>query len=348
MSSYLRNLKSLSHLIRELEDNRDFRRFCGFGNTLPRKMTFYRFQHRLDDHWGYVRQMFVQLTDEAHSYLPDLGDQVAIDSTFVRAYGNPNRKSRIDPDAKWGYKNDARAFKGEKQRAYGYKMHTLSDANHELPLATITIPANRHDSTQLQPLVELSEDLYSWFKPSILIGDKAYDGTKSSAYLMDKGIVPVTDIRKTTAHDGMYNGVYGRDGTPTCLGNIPMEYVRTDPANGHHLFRCAGCHLKNSMRGGIRHCDTEVWEDPRDNPRVLTQIMRGTPEWKKTYAKRQAIERSFKSMKQSVRLEEHSARDLEQVTLHTLMVILAYQSKSVSKLRSGKKSEMRSMVRQVA
>ena len=100
MSAYLRNLESLSALIRELEDNRDFRRFCGFGNTLPCKMTFYRFHHRMSDHWEYVRQMFAQLTDEAKEHLPDLGNEVAIDSSFVKAYGNPNRKVLIDPDAR--------------------------------------------------------------------------------------------------------------------------------------------------------------------------------------------------------------------------------------------------------
>ena len=91
-----------------------------------------------------------------------------------------------------------------------------------------------------------------------------------------------------------------------------------------------------------------MWEDPRDNPRLLPPIRRDTPEWLTGYAKRQAIERSFKSMKQSIRLEEHSARNLGQVNLHTLMVTLAYQAQAVSKLRAGKKSEMRSMVRQVA
>ena len=250
MSSYLRNLKGVSHLIRELQDNRDFQRFCGFGK-IPGKMTFYRFHHRLVDHWDYVRQMFVQLTDEAHSYLPDLVDQVVIDSTFVRAYGNPNRKSRIDPDAKWGYKNDARAFKGAKQRAYGYKMHTLSDANHELPLATITMPANKHDSTQLKPLVTLAEDLYSWFKPSMLIGDKAYDGREISSFLLDKGTNPIIDIKKTTAHDGMYNGIYGRDGTPTCIGNVPMEFVRTEPNNRPPSFQV--CRLSAQKLRAGRH-----------------------------------------------------------------------------------------------
>ena len=251
MSSYLRNLKNLSCLIRELQDNRDFRRFCGFGNTLPCKMTFYRFHHRLVGHWKYVRQMFVQLTDEAKERFPDLGDQVVIDSTFVRAYGNPNRKSWIDPDAKWGYKNDARAFKGAKQRAYGYKMHTLSDANHGLPLTTITIPANRHDSTQLKPLVTLSESLYSWFKPSMLIGDKAYDGREISSFLIDKRINPIIGIKKTTAHDGMYNGIYGRDGTPHLHRQRPNGVCPYRPNNRPPSFQV--CRLSAQKLRARRH-----------------------------------------------------------------------------------------------
>ena len=72
-----------------------------------------------------------------------------------------------------------------------------------------------------------------------------------------------------SAKQGLVDGVYTKDGTPTCLGQVPMEYVRSDPQKGH-LYRCrtGGCHLLGS-RGGVLYCDDEVWEDPQaEHPAV--------------------------------------------------------------------------------
>ena len=51
----------------------------------------------------------------------------------------------------------------------------------------------------------------------------------------------------------------------------------------------------------VRRCGDEVWENPTTNPRLFSPIRRQSPECKALYAKRQAIERSFKSLKQSRR-----------------------------------------------
>ena len=128
-----------------------------------------------------------------------------------------------------------------------------------------------------------------------------------------------------------------------------MEYVRSDPEKGH-LYRCRteGCHLKDSKRGGIRHCDTEVWEDPTQNIRLFGVLRRDSKEWKALYAKRQAIERVFKSMKESRRLERHCIRGLRQVTLHAMMSALAFQATVLVRLWAGDVGLMRWMVRKVA
>ena len=98
------------------------------------------------------------------------------------------------------------------------------------------------------------------------------------------------------------------------------------------------------MRGGIRHCDTEVWEDPSKDIRRFGVIRREGPEWKALYAKRQAIERVFKSMKESRRL---CIRGLRQVTLHALMSTLVFPTALVH-LLAGEVDLLRWMVRRVA
>ena len=102
------------------------------------------------------------------------------------------------------------------------------------------------------------------------------------------------------------------------------------------------------MRGGILHCDTEVWEDPSQDIRLFGVLRRGSPEWKDLYTKRQAIERVFKSMKESRRLDRHCIRGLRQVTLHAVMSTLAFQATVLVKLRAGEAQWMRWMVRKVA
>ena len=223
----------------------------------------------------------------------------------------------------------------------------VADTNYGLPLAHLVTTAKRNDSPELPGVIARAEALYRWFKPAVVIADRGYDSTANHEHLHGKGIIPVIDIRRRTAHAGLHDGIYTKYGVPTCLGNIPMEYVRSDPEKGH-LYRCKGCHLADSMRGGILHCDTEVWEDPSENIRLFGVVRRESQEWKDLYTKRQAIERVFKSMKESRRLERHCIRGLRQVTLHAVMSALAFQATVLVRLRAGETDLMRWMVRKVA
>ena len=179
-----------------------------------------------------------------------------------------------------------------------------------------------------------------------MIADRGYDSMANHEHLHRKGILPIIHIRRR-ANAALYDGIYTEKGVPTCLGQVPMEYVRSEPEKGH-LYRCRGCHLVGSMRGGIRHCDTQVWEDPTQNIRLFGVVRGDSEEWKNLYTKRQAIERVFKSMKESRRLERHCVRDLRQITLHAIMSALTYQATVLVKLLTGEADMMRWMVRKVA
>ena len=134
------------------------------------------------------------------------------------------------------------------------------------------------------------------------------------------------------------------------MGMVPMEYVRTDLANGHHLYRCRGegCHLLESRKGGVLHCDSEAWEDPSTNILLFGKIRRDSPEWKAYYRMRQAIERVFKSLKESRRLERHCVRGQSHIALHSLMAVLAFQATALTRVRNGLLEWMRWQVRKIA
>ena len=79
-------------------------------------------------------------------------------------------------------------------------------------------------------------------------------------------MIPVIAVRlpekdKATG-ERLYNGIYDKDGRPTCIGGKSMEYAPTDPEEGH-LFRCPaeGCSLKETVQF-TRHCDYWHYEKP--------------------------------------------------------------------------------------
>ena len=77
-------------------------------------------------------------------------------------------------------------------------------------------------------------------------------------------------------------------------------------------------------------------------------VRRDSLEWKALYRQRQAIERAFKSMKESRRLERHCVRGLRQIRLHAMMSVLAHQATALVRVLAGEARWMRWMVRRVA
>ena len=191
------------------------------------------------------------------------------------------------------------------------KFHMVTDANYDLPLTGTVTTAKRNNSPLLPTVMEHGEALHPWLVPRVAVADRGYDAKSNHQYLIDHGVLPIIHIRKATAHNGLRDGIYESKGAPTCFGSVPMEYVTSHPEFGH-MYRCqeGGCHLAGSLKGGIIHCDAEVWEDPARNPRVLGPVRRDSQEWEDLYSKRQAIERIFKSLKESRRLNSHCTRGL--------------------------------------
>ena len=348
LASFFLNLAHTNDLIRRLHGDGELRAVCGFIGPLPHRRTFNRFIRTLSRHHQMVEACSMKVLGRLREWLPDLGQEVAVDSTVVRTHSCPNRKRVSDPDASWTAKNAPGAKEGGKEWRWGYKVHMVADANYGLPLALITTTAKRNDSPWLPAVMNKARAALPWLQPSAAIADRGYDAAANHRYLDDHGVLPIIHIKRN-AQNALFDGIYTKDGIPTCLGQVPMEYVRTDPARGH-LYRCrtGGCHLLDSTRGGIKHCDDEVWEDPRADIRLFGVLRRDSPEWKALYAKRQTIERTFKSMKQSRRLERHCTRGLRMIRLHSLMSTLTYQTTALAAVRAGQVATMRWQVWKIA
>ena len=129
-----------------------------------------------------------------------------------------------------------------------------------------------------------------------------------------------------------------------------MEYVRTNPETGAHLFRCqaGGCPLRTGGSKAITHCDSEVWERPETNLRVLGPLPRFTAAWKRLYSHRMSIERIFRSLKHSRGLEGHCVMGMRKIRLHATLSALTYQATVLARLKAGDAERMRQMSVKVA
>lgn len=350
MASFHLNLPHTNALIRELEDDPALRAVCGFDPEvpLPDRRTFNRFIRRLADHPELVEDCLATITTELKTVLPDLGDEVAIDASVVRTHADPRRDT--DAEASWGVSHSPHARnKDGTEWVYGYKLHMIADANHGLPIAAIFTTGSRSDSPELPPLIDHAMTQYDWFHPKVAVADRGYDSaTNHQALWFGHGILPIIHIRKPS-NTNLYQGIYTPDGVPTCLGMVPMEYRGTDE-DGYRVYHCrrAGCELADSPSGGVRHCDTEYRQDPNEDIRLFGVIRRNSRRWRRYYRKRQAVERLFKSMKESRRLERHRTRGLRHVRLHALMSTLTFQITALMRIRTGDRANMRWMVRAVA
>lgn len=358
LASFVLNLAHTNDIIRNLQDIPAFRQVCEFGDDLPHRTTFNRVIQRFALHPDAVERCIIALTNELKGHLPDLGEEVAIDATAVRSHSNPHkaRENRppSDPDAAWGFKHSVRSKDKEgTEYFFGFKMHMVADANYGLPLAFHVTPGNESDSPELPKVMTKAFETYDWFQPSVATADRGYDAASNFKYLYGENVDPIIHIRKPGARDGLHGGVYNKDLLPLCVGNVPMEFVGT-AGEGQYIYRCRdeGCHLKDSLHGGTRHCDNVFTEDATASPemmRILGPITRrDSPEWKAFYAKRWSVERLFKTLKESRRLETHCVRGKAQITLHMLMSTLAFQASALAEVRAGNSRRMRWAVRKVA
>ena len=346
--SFVLDLPSTNALIRRLHDDQKLRLLCGFSN-LPHRTTFNRFNTRLSDHRDLVEDCMAVLTARLRDLLPGLGEKVAVDSTTVRSHSNPHRRNRqtgqvSDPEASWTAKNSA-GGKDQKEWSWGYKFHLMADATYGIPLYGYTTTASRNDSPELPRLMDKATETLSWLNPRYVMADKGYDSRANHEAAADHDAVLICPARRQ-ANRALYEGIYTEKGVPACIGMVEMDYVRSDPQKGH-LYRCRreACHLVT--RKGVRYCADEVWENRRDNPRLFGPLRQKSPKWKALYRLRQAVERVYKGMKESRRLERHCIRGLRKISLHAAMSVLAFAATVLLKTLAGA-PDPRWMVRRVA
>ena len=115
------------------------------------------------------------------------------------------------------------------------------------------------------------------------------------------------------------------------LNHRPTAHQRERPALLNNPHWRSGRRCPNRSSGTP---DDELWENRSDNPRLFGPL-------------RQAVERVFKSLKESRRLERHHVRGLRRVGLHAAMSALGFAATLLVNVLAGAERP-RWMVRKVA
>lgn len=231
---------------------------------------------------------------------------------------------------------------------FGYSCNVIADAHYGLPLFAKVRPANASDVTIMKEDLDRCLDLYPTLSPKYFIGDKGYDSLDNFVHVVDRVMIPILAVREPPKDketgQRLYDGIYDVKGRPTCIGGKSMEYLGTDPEQGH-LFRCPkdGCHLKGKVLFS-RYCDTECYEKPEGALlRIVGIVPRCSGRWLLLYSLRTGIERYFSSAKHSRLMDKHRCFNELKVSLHVAISILSYLATALAHLKADDYSHMRHM-----
>ena len=399
---------SVASLRRELRRNAELRQACGFNPLLgeaavPTDSAFSNFLEAVLRHEDEIRAMFHLLVDKLGVHLDDLGKFLAIDGKALPSFGKPHKNDEKDSDgqpeaanssaiadvadkevdhrgehdADWGVKS----YRGKHADGtawekvvwwFGFELHLLVDANHELPVNYQVTKASAAESPLLLTIVEETEKLH----PEVirncqeLSADKGYDSEKNNKDLYDGyDIHPIIDKRSdwkdktdvtrplfperadTVVYDVRGNilcvcPVTGEQRAMACWGfekeRMTLKY--RCPAAVYGL-ECKGMHLCP----GAQTCYGKVVRIPIDRDRrMFTPVARDSAAWERGYDRRTAVERVNSRIDRVLGFEQHTIRGLKKMEARVGIALVVLLSMALGRIQAGQREQMRSLLAPVA
>ena len=336
-----------SLVVRRLDNESSLRKVCWFSDheRLPSLSTFLRVRRDMETTESIMDSRIEEATNRIREFLPNLGEEIAVDATTIRSNSNGNRDPVSDPEAAWGIGNKAGAKSG-KNYIYGYRPITAVDANYDLPVHSEVGPANMSEKSAFIPFME--KLLALGLKPKIVTADRGFDSEDNSEWLQERGIAPVihkiAPKSKKHARD-WYKWGFSPDGSPLCGCGIARPYLRTDPDTGERVYGPSPKGCQNLLKpnrpalGDTGICREEVRIDPTLDVRLFGgDIRRGSPEWNAAYKKRWSVERVYSRWKGPGRINDHHLRGLSGIRLLTQLHTLSLLSRKLAELEAEAKA----------
>ena len=323
LTSLLRHTSTDSCLA-ELCRNQGLRRLIGIESEskVPKKWNVSRFLDVLgqEPHLSRVREIFDRVVEKLGRAVPDLGRDTAGDSTWLHG----RRKSSdaaVKAEQAEGLPQPAGGRKEYKDddgtitkvvQWFGYKLHLLVDAKHEVALSYQITSTKAGDGETLPSLLKQAQDNLPKSRIATLAYDKAADDNHVHRLLAKARIKPLIQNRSLwkeehekmlPGHDGNSNVVYDEAGTLHCYDRASqpmvrhrMAYIGYEPSRQTIKYRCPArhegweCPNDAQCNAGKKYGKT-VRVDRTIDLRRFPPIPRATKKFERMYKGRTSVER---------------------------------------------------------
>jgi hypothetical protein len=311
----------LNDCLAELHRNPSLCRVLGIRSVsaIPKPSNLSRFLDVLGRpaHQQALRGVFDSLVKQMGLAVPDLGKDTAGDSTALKAKAKAGEKA-VAEEVKQGlpqptggrkeYKDD----EGKVTKVYewfGYKLHLLVDARHEVALAWHVSDTKLGDNEGVEALAEQAQANLPEGRIQTLAYDKAADDIKVHEALADRGIKPVVQMRalwKEEKERPLRVGlpvVYDEAGTLFCYDTSSdppvrrqMSCIGHEKERGTVKWRCPAKHdglpcASLEKCGEGRAYGLTVRVKCEDDLRRHPAIPRSTKQFERLYKGRTSVER---------------------------------------------------------
>jgi hypothetical protein len=315
---------SFEAVLAELRRNAGLAAWIGISSEkeVPKAWNVSRFLEVLgrEPHRTRLQEMFEEMVRRLGQVVPDLGRHSAGDSTALHARGTRNAKTvaaetaagLAQPTAGRKEYTDDQGNVAAIVEWFGYKLHLLVDARHEVALAYETTPAHAPDGATIPALVAQAQAVLPAGRIETLAYDKAADDGKVHATLAEAKIRPVIENRRLwkdeperllPGHDGTTNVVYDEAGTVYCYDRTDetpvkheMSYIGYEPQRQTIKYRCPArhegwsCPSEAICNAGKEYGKT-VRVDCTLDLRRFPPIPRATKKFERLYRGRTSVER---------------------------------------------------------
>jgi hypothetical protein len=310
-------------VLAELRRNEGLRRLIGIESEagVPKPWNISRFEEVLgrEPHRTLLKEIFDVLIRRLGLAVADLGKDTAGDATGLSARRKEGKAAReeIDaglPQASGGRKEykDAEGKVTKVVEWFGFKLHLIVDAKHEVVLSYEITDTKAGDGETLPAILCQAEANLPADRIETLAYDKAADGDAVHELLSGKGITPLIRMRglwqedperMLPGHDGSSNVVYTEDGTIYCYDKVSdppvrhkMSYIGHEPGRETLKYRCPAkhegweCPMSAECNAGKTYGKTV--RVPREvEPRRFPALPRATKKFERMYKGRTAVER---------------------------------------------------------
>jgi hypothetical protein len=261
----LKSIATLTELVRELRDNPSAALCCGF-DIRKRLPSVERFSAFLRDT---KNKELTPIRNRLVHQLMELrvidGKYIAIDSCPILANVKENNlKTNVsnrfdkatppkgDPNARLGVVITFPKGKKKVQCFWGYRNHTVTDVNTELPIWEITKPANVQDSTMFIPIFDLIQKEFN-LNIEAVMADGIYDTAAILKYILQtlKANPRITINPRNTQSTGRTIR-YTKSGNRICEANLEMLsrgiFYDKSQDRWRHKWVCPVHHSKKTQK----------------------------------------------------------------------------------------------------